>query len=351
MEKKNKNLKIFLKAAIFGVLLFFGILSQAEAAYFYFSPDKGSYYKNENFKVSVFVNSDISINAAEAIINFPTEYLEAATVNNIVNNSIIDLWVQKPSFSNAGNTGNVRFEGVILNPGYSGPNGKLLEITFRIKKEGAAELNFDGFSILANDGLGTNVSTPGANASFVLLPAKSEIEEKSVQQNQQKDIKLIEDKIKSVEEKIIDLISQPSKSSGQTEIETGILGVWKILPKWIKTSVLALVGIAAIILALVIFSFGLIILIWIWSYIWRRREKLNKWFERAPKRIRKFFARLLGFAEITEKEMESDVKYTIREIEKDFRDAETDESLGETLKYYLISLKKIIRRFLTRNIK
>jgi len=170
MEKKNKNSKI-LGAAIFSVLLFFGILSQTEAAYFYFSPDKGSYYKNENFKVSVFVNSDISINAAEAIINFPTEYLEAATVNNIVNNSIIDLWVQKPSFSNAGNTGNVRFEGVILNPGYSGPNGKLLEITFRIKKEGAAELNFDGFSILANDGLGTNVSTPGANASFVLLPA------------------------------------------------------------------------------------------------------------------------------------------------------------------------------------
>ena len=253
--------------------------------------------------------------------------------------------MQKPSFSNAGNTGNVRFEGVVLNPGFVGSNGKILDVVFRVKKEGTAELNFTEFAILANDGLGTNLSASNGKASFFFKGILPQEQQESVQQ---KDIKAIQEKIKSVEEKI-GTMSQTSTQVLPLETEKGILGLWKVLPKWVKVSVLALVGIAAIILALIIISLGLVIIIWLWSYAWRRREKFSSWFDRTPKRIRIFFRRLFRLAEIAEEEIEGDVKYAARQIEKDFKKAEIDDSLEGTLKNYLSSLKKIIRRFITRN--
>lgn len=349
MRIKNKiSIKFSVFAGIFILCaVAFGV-SEAEAANFYFSPASGVFNKNENFTAGVFVNSETAINAVQGLVNFPVEYLEVLSVKSN-NNSIVDLWVQKPSFSNAGSDGNVHFEGVILNPGFSGVSGKIIDIVFRVKKEGSAGLNFSSFSILANDGRGTNVSVPGGNASFVLLPAVvvPVVEEKPVQQVQREDIDLIENKIKSVEEKI-DSIGQ---ATNVVETETGILGIWEILPKWVKVSVLALIGVASIILALVILSFGLVVLIWFWSYVWRRREKINNWLGRVPKRIRNHSLRLLGFAEMAEKEMESDVRYAVREIKKDIEDAETEESLEKTIRHYVLSLKKIIRRFTTKNTK
>lgn len=338
IELRHAKLKFLL--ALFGfILVFISGLHKAEAAHFYFSPDKGSYYKNENFKVSVFVHSDISINAAEALINFPTEYLEVAAVNNIINNSIIDLWVQKPSFSNAGNTGNVRFEGIILNPGYSGPGGKLLEIVFRVKKEGVAELSFNHFSILANDGLGTNVSTSNNNARFVLLPARAAL----VEDSQKQAMKAVEEKIESVEQKIGVLVSS------RTESPRGVLGLWNILPKWIKISVLILIGITTIILILIAFSLGIIILVWLWSFAWRRKEKFIVWVSILPKLIKKFFRRIFVFSRLAEKEFEGDARYGIKEFKKDVREAENGVAFKKILKDYWLSIIKVIRRFFRKD--
>lgn len=346
----EKTRKIILYCSCLLVFIFaaLGGIRAAQAAYFSFSPSDGVYQKAENFTVGVFVNTDVAINAVQGMVNFPTEYLEAVAVKNN-NNSIIDLWIQKPSFSNAGNTGNVRFEGVVLSPGFVGSSGKIFDVVFRIKKEGAAELSFTEFAILANDGLATNLSVPNKKASFVFKGALPQEEFA-----EQKDIKIIQKKIKSVEEKIESMVQTPVQIPVQTpevapETEKGILGLWKILPKWVKFSVLTLVGIAAIILALIVIILGLIIIVWLWSYAWRWREKFNHWFNRTLKRIRNFFRRLFRLAEFAEKEMEENIKYAAHQIENDFREAEIDDSLKETLKNYLNSLKKIIRRFITRN--
>jgi hypothetical protein len=74
--------------------------------------------------------------------------------------------VQEPSFSNS--AGTVNFEGIALNPGFTGASGKLLTVNFRVKTAGVAGLNFSSGSVLANDGQGTNILTSLGNAQFSL---------------------------------------------------------------------------------------------------------------------------------------------------------------------------------------
>lgn len=67
--------------------------------------------------------------------------------------SIIDFWTTEPRAS--GNQ--VKFEGVVLNPGYQGQNGNLFSVTLSARKEGTATLSFSDGALLANDGLGSNI--------------------------------------------------------------------------------------------------------------------------------------------------------------------------------------------------
>ncbi len=136
------------------------------------SPDSGEYNVDNILSVSVHVSStDKTMNAASGIISFPQDKLEVISLSK--NNSIFTLWVQEPSFSNS--TGTVNFEGIILNPGFTGSKGKIITINFRIKAAGLASLNFSSSSVLANDGRGTNILTGlgGARFSFgkIAIPA------------------------------------------------------------------------------------------------------------------------------------------------------------------------------------
>ena len=101
-------MKKFIRIVIPLVFLLFAF--KADAAHLFFSPSSGSFYTDENFKVYVTLNSETSVNAIQGILNFPTQYLEVLAVYTEADNSIIDLWVQRPSFSNAGALGNVNFE-------------------------------------------------------------------------------------------------------------------------------------------------------------------------------------------------------------------------------------------------
>lgn len=329
-DKQLKNAKILLTAFGF-ILVLLGGIKTVQAAHFYFSPSTGVFHKNENFTVNVFVSAEKAINAAQGTINFPSEYLEVIGTKSD-SNSIVDLWVQKPSFSNVGDVGNVRFGGVILNPGFSGANGKIMDVLFVAKKEGTAELIFNESAILANDGLGTNISMPNEKANFVFIQALSVEEQKTFQEE---DFEALQEKIESFEQKIE---SQTSTKIILVESEKGISNFWKILPQWVKISILVLVGVAAIILSLILVGLGLIILIWLSGCILHLLS-----------RIKNLFTHVADVTETAKEEFGQDVKYTKREFKKDFRRIESGESLKTMLKNYLISLKKIIKRFFTRN--
>ncbi len=139
------------------------------AATLYLSPSAGSYAQNSSLSVSVYVKStDKAMNAASGVVNFPADKLQVTSISK--SGSVINLWVQEPAFSNQ--AGTVNFEGVALNPGYTGSNGKIITINFRVRGGGAGSLNISSASVLANDGQGTEILTGTGGAEFTLGEGK-----------------------------------------------------------------------------------------------------------------------------------------------------------------------------------
>lgn len=142
----------------------------AEAATLFFSPASGSYLVGDSVSVGVYVSSpDKTMNAASGVVSFPSDKLEIVSVSKA--NSIFNLWVQEPTFSNG--AGTLNFEGIVLNPGFNGASGKIISINFKVKAIGAASLVFTSGAILANDGQGTNILTGLGKTDFVFESAIS----------------------------------------------------------------------------------------------------------------------------------------------------------------------------------
>ena len=138
--------------------------SLANAASLYFSPSSGSKTVGSNFSVSVGVNSGgVAINSAQGNIAFTSSLLEITSVSQ---SGIFTLWPVNPNYSNA--AGTLTFAGGLPNPGYNGSAGTILTITFRAEAAGTASLSFNSGSVLANDGLGTNVLSSRGTGSFTI---------------------------------------------------------------------------------------------------------------------------------------------------------------------------------------
>jgi hypothetical protein len=156
--------KIFL--ALFFVSLFF-FAGSASAATIQTTPASGSYKVGDSFKVDVTVSSpDQAINAVSGILSFPKNKLQFISISKT--SSILTIWAQEPSYYDTGENGNISFEGVIPNPGFTGTRGRILTITFKVKSTWQAELSFSSASVLANDGLGTNILTDSLPGIFTL---------------------------------------------------------------------------------------------------------------------------------------------------------------------------------------
>lgn len=150
-------------------------------------PDTGSYSVGKTFIVDFYVtNNSQAINAVSGVLSYPVEMLQVQSLSK--SGSIIKLWAEEPAFSNS--EGSVKFDGVILNPGFSGSKGKILSITFLVKKAGNAPISFSSGSVLANDGEATNIIDHLNGGAYSL---QSEIVEKKVE--------VIEEKPKAEEKK------------------------------------------------------------------------------------------------------------------------------------------------------
>lgn len=159
--KKILNLKL---AAT--LLVLFATTSFANAANLTISPTGGSYTVGKSFSVDVLVsNNKDNINAVSGEISFPSDLLQVTAISK--SGSLIGMWAEEPAFNNT--DGKATFEGVSLNPGFSGTSGKVVTITFRVKTEGKAAVSFKSGSVLANDGNATNVLGTLGSANFTLI--------------------------------------------------------------------------------------------------------------------------------------------------------------------------------------
>lgn len=139
----------------------------AEAATLSLSPNTGVYTAGGTFTARVVINTEgKSINAAEATIKFNTANLSVVSVSK---GSIFNLWTNEPTFSNS--AGTIVFGGGSP-AGYKGSAGTILNVTFRAKSAGTSKVNFQSGSILAADGLGTNILTAMNGATYTLAAAE-----------------------------------------------------------------------------------------------------------------------------------------------------------------------------------
>lgn len=151
-------------ATIFLVGEVISMASVAQAARLIIAPSSGSF--SNTLTISVYVQSpDKSVNAYSGVVMFPKTHLEVVSLSKA--GSIVSIWTQEPSFSNT--NGTISFEGATFQPGFQGAKGKIISISFRPKDASEANVVFSSSQILANDGLGTDVTEIPGTAKFILV--------------------------------------------------------------------------------------------------------------------------------------------------------------------------------------
>jgi hypothetical protein len=161
--------KILKTHSIIAIMIcgFFSLTATADAASLTLSPGSGNYAPGATFTVRLSVNSQgKSINAADGTVKFDPSQLTVVSATR--SSSIFNLWVTEPTFSNS--AGTVTFSGG-LPSGYTGSGGNIMSITFRAKGSGTTKVSVSGGSVLANDGMGTNVLSSMGSASFTIQAA------------------------------------------------------------------------------------------------------------------------------------------------------------------------------------
>ncbi|MCX6753407.1 MAG: hypothetical protein NTW62_03645 [Candidatus Nomurabacteria bacterium] len=177
--------KLFL--IIILIVAVFSVGQKAHAASLYLIPDLGTYNIDDTVTVGVFVSTtnDKSINAISGEVTFPEDKLNFVNVSKV--GSIVNVWTTEPFKE----TNDVRFEGIVLNPGYNGTKGKIATITFKAKNPGVADLAFISSSVLANDGLGTNLLDKTGIAKFTINKTLPSIKANPVLPKPKKDSGLV----------------------------------------------------------------------------------------------------------------------------------------------------------------
>ncbi len=132
------------------------------------SPSTGTYSVGQSFTVTLQVNPQTkSVNAVEAKLSFDNTKLSVQSVSKT--GSVFSLWTTEPTFSNA--AGTIDFGGGSPTPFTNRSN--LITVTFKTLAEGSGNVSISSASVLAADGLGTDVYTAPGNGTFTIAAAKT----------------------------------------------------------------------------------------------------------------------------------------------------------------------------------
>ncbi|MFZ2682026.1 MAG: cohesin domain-containing protein [Patescibacteria group bacterium] len=139
----------------------------APAVNLFFSPASQSVIEGSTFQVSLYIDTKgQSMSTMELLVKFNPQLMEVVTP--AAGQSLIQLWLQPPSYSNS--EGTARFVGLIPN-GIVTESGLVTTITFRALAVGKADVSLlTSSQVLANDGLGTAAKTSFGRASYTITP-------------------------------------------------------------------------------------------------------------------------------------------------------------------------------------
>lgn len=146
---KNKLYKILIP-----VVLFFTATQFINAQSLILTAPKISYNVGDSFLVSLSINTNNKpINTISGTIRASADKFKISDIR--YGNSIITLWVEKPSVNIL--AGTIAFAGGVPG-GYNGSSGPILSFVAKAKTVGQASISLDNFNVLLNDGLGTALS-------------------------------------------------------------------------------------------------------------------------------------------------------------------------------------------------
>ena len=146
--------------------LLFSCAGRLYAADVSISPSSGSYSVGQSFTVTIQTNPQSkSVNAVEAKLSFDNTKLSVTNVSKT--GSVFSLWTTEPAYSNS--AGTIDFGGGSPSPFTTKSN--IVTVTFKALAEGTASVSVASASVLAADGLGTDVYTGGAGATYTLTQA------------------------------------------------------------------------------------------------------------------------------------------------------------------------------------
>jgi hypothetical protein len=127
------------------------------------SPATGSYSKGQTFTATMRVNPQgKNVNAVEATLTFDTSKLQVVSVSKT--GSVFSLWTTEPTFSNT--QGTIQFGGGSPTP--FSAQSTLVVVTFRANGEGDATVDWKTASVLAADGLGTDVFSGSVKGTYTI---------------------------------------------------------------------------------------------------------------------------------------------------------------------------------------
>lgn len=135
----------------------------ADGASLFLSPASGTYSVGQSFVVRVFVSSSQAVNTFDVYIS--TNDLTVIGIDS--GGSICSLYPSPPSKTAT----TAHFQCGLPTPGYTGSNGYIGAVTVKGNFQGVATMSIDAnSSVLANNGLGTNILVNRGGASFTIQP-------------------------------------------------------------------------------------------------------------------------------------------------------------------------------------
>ena len=153
--------RIFLGIIVLAVVaagyLYYTLVYQKQPAKVTFDFPKTTQVSSE-FSVPLKVSVPIATNAAEFYFSFPNDLIEVKSIDTT--DSIFQLWItDQPSFDNK--KGLISFAGGLPTPGFTGNDGLIATVKFKVKKAGSGQITLDQEKsrILANDGEGTEIDS------------------------------------------------------------------------------------------------------------------------------------------------------------------------------------------------
>src|SRR3989344_8072522 len=103
----------------------------------------------DTVRVTVSLDSTIATNAFSGTLLYSETTLEPIAISD--GNSLINMWITRPMVTSAGMP--ITFAGITPG-GFSGSDGTLFSVLFRVKAAGTATVSLKDIEVLRNDGVG-----------------------------------------------------------------------------------------------------------------------------------------------------------------------------------------------------